>query len=155
MTAMTSPTTARTYPTDRTFPVSATAGRRRQRALGVGAAVTANSLLYLVARAAGTDFTLTAPNTTQAHPLILPEIAVFSLAFALLGWGTLALLERHTRHARVIWSVLAGTVLLASFVPVFVERATLDTRVMLCTLHVVVAVALLPMLHQRAWAGAR
>lgn len=151
MTAMTSPTTVGVLPTGRTLPTTATT--RRRRALGVGAAVAANSLLYLAARAAGTDFLLTAPSTTQAHQLILPEIAGFSLVFALLGWGTLAVLERYTRHARVLWSVLAGTVLLASFVPVFLNRATVDTRILLCVSHVVVAAALLPMLRHAA--GAR
>jgi hypothetical protein len=150
MTAMTSATTARTIGT-----VSATTRRRRQRALGVGVAVAANSLLYLVARTAGTDFTLTDPGATRSHQLILPEIGVFSLVFALLGWGSLALIERFSRHARVIWSVLAGAVLLASFIPVFLEHATTDTRVMLCVLHVVVAAALLPMLRQPAGAAAR
>ncbi|RZU73022.1 hypothetical protein EV384_1414 [Micromonospora kangleipakensis] len=152
MTAMTSPIASRTRPT---LPLSATARRRRQRVLGVGAAVAANSLLYLAARAAGADFVLTDPGATEAHPLILPEIAVFSLVFALLGWGALALLERFTRHARIVWGVLAGTVLLASFVPIFIERATVDTRIMLGVLHVVVALALLPMLRRPAPADAR
>ncbi|MCW3815086.1 DUF6069 family protein [Micromonospora sp. DR5-3] len=145
MTTTTSPIIAAARPTART--VSAASRRRRRRALGVAAAVGANSLLYLVARAAGVDFTLTDPGSTQAHPLILPEIAVFSLVFGLLGWGALALLERVTRHARPIWGGLAGTVLAASFVPIFIERATVDTRLMLCVLHVVVAAALLPMLR--------
>ncbi|GAB3947227.1 hypothetical protein GCM10027614_42080 [Micromonospora vulcania] len=85
MTAMTSTATA---PIHSTAQARSTATlRRRQRALGVGAAVVANSVLYLAARAAGTDFTLTDPGAAQSHPLILPEIAVFSLVFALLGWG--------------------------------------------------------------------
>ncbi|MEE6260100.1 DUF6069 family protein [Plantactinospora sonchi] len=150
---MTSPAAISTYPiarTVRTAEPTTARGRRRQRALGVGAAVVSSSLLYLVARAAGTDFVLVAPNNPVPHPLILPEIAVFALLFGLLGWGTLALLERFTRHARVIWSALAGVVLLASFVPVFLERASTDTRIMLCLIHVAVAVALAPMLRHRA-----
>ncbi|MFD2767452.1 DUF6069 family protein [Micromonospora eburnea] len=148
MTTTTSPTIARSYPVSRTD--GAVSRRRQQRALGVAAAVCANSLLYLVARAAGTDFTLTDPGATQSHQLILPEIAVFSLLFGLLGWAALALLERFTRHARVTWTLLAGAVLTASFLPVFIERATADTRIMLCALHVVVAAALLPMLRHQS-----
>ncbi|MEH0843343.1 DUF6069 family protein [Micromonospora sp. CPCC 205711] len=144
MTAVNSPNIVRTA------PLGVTSRHRRQRAWSVGAAVAANSLLYLVARAAGTDFRLTDPGATEAHQLILPEIAVFSLLFALLGWGTLALLERFTRHARVVWSGLAGLVLAASFVPIFIEQATVDTRIMLCLLHLVVAAALLPMLRRPA-----
>ncbi|MEU5940362.1 DUF6069 family protein [Micromonospora sp. NPDC047548] len=60
-----------------------------------------------------------------------------------------------TRHARTIWSALAATVLAASFIPVFVERATVDTRIMLCLIHLAVAVALLPMLRHRTPARAR
>ncbi|MFC0507795.1 DUF6069 family protein [Micromonospora costi] len=153
MTATTSTIAASAYPIGHT--VGATTRRRRQRALGVATAVVATSVIYLVARAAGTDFTLTDPGATRSHPLILPEIAAFSLVFALLGWGSLALLERFTARARVVWSGLAGTVLLASFIPVFLERATVDTRVMLCVLHVVVALALLPMLRHRAGVAAR
>lgn len=150
---MTATTNPMTLPVSRT--VSAESRRRRQRALRVATAVTANSLLYLGARAAGTDFVLTDPGATRSHQLILPEIAVFSLLFGLLGWGALALLERFTRHARTVWAALAGAVLAASFIPVFLERATVDTRIMLCVLHVVVAAALLPMLRHRPAAAAR
>jgi hypothetical protein len=155
MTTMTSPAVDRAYPIEQTRPTTAARVRRRQRAQAVGVAVAASSLLYLGARAAGTDFVLTAPGTTESHALILPEIVVFALVFAGLGWGTLALLERVTRHAKTVWSVLAGTVLAASFIPVFVERATVDTRIMLCLIHVAVAVALLPMLRHRTPARAR
>ncbi|MEV1329864.1 DUF6069 family protein [Micromonospora costi] len=148
-------TTTATIAASAYAPSHTTRTRRRQRALGVATAVVATSLIYLVARAAGTDFTLTDPGGTRSHPLILPEIATFSLVFALLGWGSLALLERLTRHAHVLWGGLAATVLLASFIPIFLERATVDTRVMLCVLHVVVALALLPMLRHRAGATAR
>jgi hypothetical protein len=155
MATLTSPAVDRVHPIEQNGPTTAARVRRRQRARAVGAAVAGTSLLYLGARAAGTDFVLTDPRATASHPLILPEIAVFALVFALLGWGTLALLERVTRHAKAIWGVLAGTVLAASFVPIFVERATVDTRIMLCLIHVAVAAALLPMLRHRTPARAR
>jgi hypothetical protein len=132
------------------YPIVATTTLRRRRAAAVGTAVLASSLLYLVARALGTDFALTDPGATEAHALILPEIAVFALLFSLLGWGALALLERFTRHARVIWGVLAGAVLLLSFVPIGIEQATADTRIMLTLIHIAVAVALFPMLRHSA-----
>lgn len=150
MTTMTSPAIDRAYAIAPTLPTTAVRARRRQRAQAVGVAVAASSALYLGARAAGTDFALTAPGTTEPHPLILPEIVAFALVFGLLGWSSLALLERLTRHAKTVWSVLAATVLVASFIPVFVERATVDTRIMLCLIHVAVALALFPMLRHRA-----
>lgn len=149
MTSMTSPAVDQAYPIERTRPTTVARLRRRQRAQAVGVAVVASGVLYLGARAAGTDFVLTDPGATESHALILPEIVVFALVFALLGWGTLALLERVTRHGRTVWSALAGTVLAASFIPIFIERATVDTRVMLCLIHVAVALALLPMLRHR------
>jgi hypothetical protein len=155
MTTTTSPAVDQASPITRTRPTTAPRVRRRQRAQAAGVAVAASGVLYLGARAAGTDFVLTDPGATVSHPLILPEIIVFALVFSLLGWGTLALLERITRHAKAFWSVLAGTVLAASFIPVFLERATVDTRIMLCVIHVAVAVALLPMLRHRSPARAR
>jgi hypothetical protein len=151
MTTTTGPALDQAFPITETGSTTAARVRRRQRAKAVGVAVAASGVLYLGARAVGTDFVLTDPGGTASHPLILPEIIVFALVFALLGWGTLALLERVTRHATTIWSVFAATVLAASFVPVFLQQATVDTRVMLCLIHVAVAVALLPMLrHRRA-----
>jgi hypothetical protein len=120
---------------------------RRGRAKAVGVAVLATGLLYLGARALGTDFNLTDPAKGQAHQLILPEIITFTLVFSLLGWGALAVLERYTRRAMTVWSVLAGAVLLLSFVPIAVEHATTDTKIMLTLIHVAVAAALLPMLR--------
>jgi Family of unknown function (DUF6069) len=125
----------------------ATTGTRRARVVAVAAAVVATSLIYLVAKAAGTDFALTDPGKTRPHPLSLPEIAVFALVFSLLGWGSLALLERFTRHAKALWIALAGAVLLLSFVPIGIEHATTDTKIMLGVIHLTVAAALATMLR--------
>ena len=126
-----------------------TTARRRTRAASVGAAVLATSACYVVARLAGTDFKLTDPGKTEAHQLILPEIVAFTLFFSLLGWGTLALLERFTRAATTIWSVAAGSVLVLSFVPIALEQATTSTKVMLTVIHIAVAAALVPLVRRR------
>ncbi|MFA1548117.1 DUF6069 family protein [Actinomadura chokoriensis] len=133
-----------------TVPAAKTWSVRRVRAAAVGAAVAANVALYLAASAAGTDFLLTDPGKTESHHLIVAEIAVFTLVFGLLGWGAMALLERLTRHARVVWSVLAAAVLVLSFVPIGLEQASTATRAMLTLIHIVVAVALLPLLRRPA-----
>jgi hypothetical protein len=119
---------------------------RRIRGFAVTAAAVATSLLYLVAHALGADFKLTDPGKAESHALVLPEIVVFTLVFSLLGWGTLALLERFTRRPRINWSVLAIAVLLLSFVPIGLEQATADTKIMLAVIHLAVAAALVPML---------
>lgn len=126
-------------------PRSLAAAPRRTRGLAVVAAAVATGTLYLAARALGTDFVLTDPGKTEPHQLILPEIVVFTLVFALLGWGTLALLERYARRgATAIWTALAGAVLVLSFVPIVLEQATGATKVMLTLIHLAVAAVLLP-----------
>ncbi|GIG87530.1 DUF6069 family protein [Plantactinospora endophytica] len=137
-------------PADTASATDANPGRgrvRRFRLLAVGAAVLGNSAIYLGGRALGTDFVLTDPGNPVPHPLIVAEIAVITAVFGLLGWGTLALLERFTRHARAIWTGLATVVLVLSFVPLGIELATTDTKILLGVMHVVVAAALVPMLR--------
>ncbi|WP_168220989.1 DUF6069 family protein [Actinomadura sp. WMMA1423] len=145
----TATTTAATTATGTRTPAAARSVRKT-RAAAVAAAVAANTAVYLGAAAAGTDFLLTDPGKTEPHHMIVPEIAVFTLVFGLLGWGSMALLERFTRHARVVWSVLAGAVLALSFVPLGLEQASPATRAALAVIHVVVAVALLPLLRRPA-----
>lgn len=125
----------------------ATVSARRVRVTAVAVAAAANSVLYVAGRLAGVDFKLTDPGSTEAHQLILPEIVVFSALFALLGWGTLALLERFTGHAKAIWTAVAATVLVLSCVPIWIEQATSETRFMLVVIHIAVAAALYPILR--------
>ena len=116
-----------------------TAVRPRRYRLRLTAAATAvTSTVYLAASAAGTDFVLTDSQSPKGHHLILPEIAGFTLFFAFLGWGSLAALEKVTRHARAIWVALATTVLLLSFVPIYAETSSAGTKAMLTVIHVAV-----------------
>jgi hypothetical protein len=125
--------------------------RRRVRVAAVAGAALLSSLLFLVARAFGTDFTITDPGVGKPpHTFVLPEITGISLFFALLGWAALAVLERYTTRAARVWGVLATTVLVLSMVPIGIERATPDTKLMLAVIHVAVAVALVPMIRHRA-----
>lgn len=126
-----------------------TATTRRIRATAVAGTVIVNGALYPAGRALGVDFKITDPGKTEAHQLILPEIAVFTLLFALLGWAALALLERFTRRARTVWTVLAAAVLTLSLAPIFIEQATAATRAMLVVVHVAVAAVLIPALRTR------
>ncbi|MEQ4303475.1 DUF6069 family protein [Plantactinospora sp. B6F1] len=132
-------------------PTVAAAGKGRVlrfRIGVVGAAVLVNSAIYLAGRTLGTDFVLSAAGNPVPHPLVLTEIATISAVFGLLGWGSLALLERVTRRARQVWAALATVVLALSFVPLGMDLASADTRVLLGVMHLVVAAALFPMLRQ-------
>lgn len=69
---------------------------------------------------------------------------VATLIFGLLGWGTLALLERLTARAVTVWTVLAGLVAVLSLIPIYLEEATTGTRAALALIHLAVAAVLVP-----------
>jgi heme A synthase len=138
--------TATTNTVSNTAPNTATAAGR-VRATAVVTAIATNSALFLAGRALGADFQITDPGKTTAHQFILPEIAVFTAFFALLGWGSLAFLERVARHPKVVWTMLAATVLVLSYVPIGIEQATPATKAMLALIHTAVAGSLVPMLR--------
>jgi hypothetical protein len=69
---------------------------------------------------------------------------VVSTAAVLLGWASLALLERLTRAARWIWLALALGVLAVSFLPLTGGETETVTRLVLAAAHLLVAAALIP-----------
>ena len=141
MTAMTAATATGTATTT-------TAGSRRLvRAACVAAAGLANGAVFAACRAGGVEFTTT--DATGEHPFPLSGIVLISVVFGLLGWATLAGLERWTRRPVLIWSVLATAVVLLSMVPIALIDASAGTKAALAVIHVVVALALLPMLRRR------
>jgi Family of unknown function (DUF6069) len=129
---------------------TATAGstRRRARALTVVAAIVAAGAVWCVGRLFGVDFRL-ADNQGEVV-LTLPIIAGFTLVCSAVGWTALAALERFTHSARTTWSALAAAVLVLSFVPIFLENATVGTEVSLVLVHLAVGVVLIPRLPRTA-----
>jgi hypothetical protein len=69
-------------------------------------------------------------------------VAATALVAGLAGWAALALLERFTRHARVIWTALAIVVLAISFLGPLNGIDT-TTKAALLGLHTVVGVVLI------------
>ena len=124
----------------------AVAHRWRLGAVAVLTVTAVNTLLYAATRAAGIEFKLAEPGK-EAHQLVIWEVLGATLAFALIGWGTLALLERVTRRGRVIWAVVAALVLLVSYGPVLAVEASTGTKVLLSIFHFTVAAALFPLLR--------
>jgi uncharacterized protein DUF6069 len=103
---------------------------------------------FLVLRAAGADFTITDPGQGKPpHTFVATEIFSVTAIIGLLGWATLAGLERWTRRSGRIWERLALAIVLLSLVPIWIERATTQTRFSLAVVHIVVGVALLPLLR--------
>jgi hypothetical protein len=69
-------------------------------------------------------------------------VAATALVAGLLGWAALALLERFTRRARVIWTALATVVLAVSLLGPLNGIDT-TTKTALLGLHMVVGVVLI------------
>ena len=121
--------------------------RRLVRAGCAAAAGLANGAVFLALRAGGVDFTTR--DAAGEHPFPASGIVLVSVVFGLLGWAALAVLERWTRRPVRIWSALAAAVVLLSMVPIALIDASGGTKAGLAVLHVVVALALLPMLRRR------
>ncbi|MFC3502887.1 DUF6069 family protein [Micromonospora krabiensis] len=121
----------------------------RRRALAVATAVLACLAIWAIGALAGVDYTVQSPG--QRAVVLGPDaIAVVALGAALLGWTSLALLERFApRLARPIWISLAVAVTLLSFGPVFGTEATGGAKLTLGATHVAVAVALITLLPAR------
>jgi hypothetical protein len=120
--------------------------RRRARALAAAAATLLPAAVWLVAHTLGAGFVLTDSQGTAT--IGLPVVLAFSLLFALLGWGSLALMERRLPRASAWWTALAAAVALLSLVPVFIEDATGGTKAALALIHLAVAAVLIPLLRR-------
>jgi len=125
-----------------------TGTRRLHRAGSVVAAAAGAGVVWLIASAAGVDFLLS--DSTGAVTISLPVVLIFGV----LGWATLAVLERLTRRSRAIWTITAAAVLALSLPPIFLEDATTATKIALVLVHAAVAAVLIPALRHDAKAAA-
>ncbi|MFG2110820.1 DUF6069 family protein [Micromonospora chersina] len=85
----------------------------RAGALAVGTALVATTLLWSAAQIFDIEMRVDPGNGQPPLVVSLPLTAAVTLAVSLLAGGVRALLERLTRRAAVVWTVLAVIVLLA------------------------------------------
>ncbi|MFJ6164448.1 DUF6069 family protein [Micromonospora orduensis] len=129
-------------------PARATSPLRR-RALGVAVAVVACLVIWSIGALAGVDYTVESPGQ-PATVIGAGAIVVVALGASLLGWATLALLERFApRMARPLWISLAVVVTLLSLLPLAGVEADGGAKVALGATHLAVAVALIALLPRR------
>jgi hypothetical protein len=115
----------------------------------IGGAVLGTVVLWLVARMLDIDMVVDPGNGQPPGEIALPFAAVITLVVSLLGWGLRVVLDRFTRHAARIWTIVAGAVLVLSFLPVLGVGASAGTKTILALAHVAVAAALIPVLGRR------
>lgn len=123
--------------------------RVRHRLLAVVAAVAAPLVVWVVASLSGASLEVISPvaGTMRIDALL---VIVTALALALAAWGVLALLERFTRSARRIWTIVAVAVLVLSLPPLAFLDATVGTKVALAVMHIATGLTLILMLRRGA-----
>lgn len=134
-------------------PAASRDTRRRTRVVAVAASIIAALAVWLVAKTViGVSFTIPVAGGTRTMPVGWVSVIVITLALTLAAWGLLAVLERFTPRARMIWAAIASAALLLSFAgPLFAAgAASAGTKVSLVLMHVAVAVVLIPLLARTA-----
>jgi predicted permease len=127
---------------------------RLSRALGVaGATAAAVALWTLAVPLLGIHLLVRFGNSAPENVGIGFVIGA-SLVGSLLGWGLLAMLERHTARARTIWTGVAAVLGLMSLSLPLSAGTTTSTRIVLALMHLAVAAVLIPTLRQSAPARA-
>jgi hypothetical protein len=114
----------------------------------VAGAVLATVLVWVIGEPLlGHDLVVVSPGQ-PAMDLGLAEIAFLTTASSLLGWAALAILERITARAVVIWTIAAFVVLAMSFLPLAGVETSGGSKVVLALTHVAVAAVLIPGLRR-------
>jgi Family of unknown function (DUF6069) len=122
----------------------------RTRVLSIGGAVTAAVAVWAVAVPLLGLHLIIRFGTGSPQSIGLDFVVGASLIASLAGWGLLAMLERRTPHARLIWTIAALAVLLVSLSLPLSAGTTASTRAALAAMHVAVAAVLIPALRSRS-----
>lgn len=124
------------------------ASRVRSRSITLVVAVLAAVAVWSIATVAGTR--LTVDQGAGPQDVTVLAVIVTSALAALLGWGLLAVLERLSARATMIWTGIAVVVLVLSLVPASLVDASAGTRVALVLMHLVVGAVVILGLRQGA-----
>jgi hypothetical protein len=86
----------------------------------------------------------------HVQTIAVGEVIGVAVTASLLGWLLLALLERRTPHARLLWTATALAVLAASLALPLVAATATSAVVGLIVLHMAVGAAVIPALARTA-----
>lgn len=123
-----------------------TGARMRRRVSAAIVAVLTALIVYALARLAIGHIYQPAFGSSQPKSLSAGFVAVVAALAALLGWMTIAVLERVSAHAVTIWTITAPLVLLVSFsMPLSGHGVSGGNRVALMLMHLAVAAIVIPL----------
>jgi hypothetical protein len=123
----------------------------KPRAIAVAAAVAAPVIAWALFQAFGVDLRSPQMGSQASQEIGVGNVIFVSLLAGLAGWALLAVLERFTARARVIWTAVATVALIVSLGgPMQGTGISGGTRAALIALHVVVAAVLIPLMARTA-----
>jgi hypothetical protein len=134
-------TTAKDY----SSPAIATLARTR--ALGVGGAILAAVVVWVIAVPLLGVHLLIRFGSGAPETIGVDYVVGATLIASLVGWGLLATLERRTPRAPAIWTVVAVVALLISLSLPLTAGTTTGSKAALALMHVAAAVVLIPVLR--------
>ena len=88
--------------------------------------------------------------TGHIQTIAAGQVIGVTVAAALLGWLTLALLERRTPHARLLWTIIALAALAASLALPLAAATTTAAVAGLVVMHLTVGAAVIPAMAHTA-----
>src|ERR1700733_6053006 len=88
--------------------------------------------------------------TGHIQTIAAGQVIGVSLAASLLGWLLLALLERHTSHARPVWTSIALAALAASLALPLAVATTTSAEAGLIAMHLTVGASVIPAMRHTA-----
>jgi Family of unknown function (DUF6069) len=122
-----------TTTTDKT---SAQSARRRNRALTVVGAAVGGVAVWVVSVLCGVDMQVLQGGVLQSVGIGM--VVAAGVVSCLLGWALLAGLERFTRRATTVWTVIAVLVTVLSLAGPISGATTTGTAISLALMHLVV-----------------
>lgn len=134
-------TTAKDYRSPAIAPLA------RTRALGVGGAILAAVVVWVIAVPLLGVHLLIRFGSGAPETIGVDYVVGATLIASLVGWGLLATLERRTPRARSIWTVVAVVALLISLSLPLTAGTTTASKAALALMHVAAAVVLIPALR--------
>jgi hypothetical protein len=116
------------------------------RAAVIVCAVLVDWLVRSVGLAVGADYVVV--DQGQRAQVGYGTVALVAVVISLVGWVVLAVLERVTRHARVIWTTGALVLLALSFLPVAGSQGSAATKAFLALINIATAVVVVPVMRR-------
>lgn len=129
----------------------ASGSRWKGRLLAVGATVVAAVVVYLLITVFGQDLRTPGMNGAAPADLNVGAVLLVSALAGFAGWGLLALLEKFTRNALMIWTIVAVAVFALSLSgPLTGTGVSTGNRLALVLMHIVAGTVLIVLMRRTA-----